>query len=279
MIRKIVSSGRTGVELAGLDVAVKLGLDHGGWAPRGMRNEHGSLPARYGLNEVVAMGFKHAMEQNIMNSDGTLLITRGSRSVETRYAVETALRCQRQLLHVDLSQHSAFEAASLTASWVSLQNIRVVFVTGPSARHDANIYDQVKKILETAVYLEFVKTGLHPELPPMTRRATDTSQRDAPRNVGEAVRRLKEALPLKDRAIIANLQPEELDHLGSGLSDYIKQNFGLYTGNTELLQSCAELGRLIQPLPDEACAVILRTLWRDLQTTHRLRIVKTSSDR
>ena len=221
------------------------------------------------------MGFKHAMEQNIMNSDGTLLITRGRRSVETRYAVETALRCQRQLLHADLSQHSAFEAASLTASWISLQNIRVVFVTGPSARHDANIYDQAKKILETAVYLEFVKTGLHPELPHVSRTGADASQIDAPRNVGEAVTRLKETLPLKDRAIIANLRPDELDHLGAGLSDYIKQNFGLYTGNTELLQSCAEWGQLIQPLPDEACAVILRALWKELQTTHKLRIVKT----
>ncbi len=275
MIRKIVSSGRTGVELAGLDVAVKLGIALGGWAPRGLRNEQGSLPAQYGLQEVAAMGFKYAMEQNIMNSDGTLLITRGVRSVETRYAVETALRCQRQLLHVDLSQHSAFEAASLTASWVSLQNISVVFVTGPSARQDAKIYDQVKKILETAVYLEFVKTGLHPELPPLTPTVVDASRADAPRNVGEAVRRLKKVLPLKDRAIIANLQPEEVDHLGTGLTDYIKQDFGLYTGNTELLQSCAELGRLIRPLPDEACAVILRALWRDLQTTHRLRIVKT----
>ncbi len=275
MIRKIVSSGRTGVEMAGLDVAVKLGIDYGGWAPRGMRNEQGSLPARYGLQQVAAMGFKHAMEQNILNSDGTLLITRGRRCAETRYAVETALRCQRQLLHVDLSQHSAFEAASLTASWASLQNISVVFVTGPSAHHDANIYDHAKKILETAVYLEFVKTGLHPELPPMIRTAADASQIDVPRTVGEAVMRLKEALPLKDRAIIANLRSEELDHLGTGLSDYIKQNFGLYTGNAELLQSCAQLGSLVQPLPDEACVVILRALWKDLQTTHKLRIVKT----
>ena len=274
MISKIVSSGRTGVELAGLDVAAKLGISHGGWAPRGMRNEQGPLPAQYGLQEVLSMGFKHAMEQNIMNSDGTLLITRGRKTIETRYAVETALRHQRQLLHVDLSQHSAFEAASLTSSWVSLQNIKVVFVTGPSAAYDARIYDQTKKILETAFYLEFVKTGLHPEHPPIAPLVENAPQPGMPRSVDEAIARLKKSLPLKDRAIIANMRPEELDHLRSGLSDYIKRNFGIYTGNMELLQSCADLAGLVQPLPEEACAVILRALWKDLQTTHKLRIIK-----
>jgi hypothetical protein len=274
MISKIVTSGRTGVELAGLDVAAKLGISHGGWAPRGMRNDQGPLPAQYGLQEVLSMGFKKAMEQNIMNSDGTLLITRGRKTVETRYAVETALRYQRQFLHVDLSQHSAFEAASLTTTWVSLQNIKIVFVTGPSAHHDAAIYDQTKKILETAFYLEFVKTGLHPEHPPLAPLADDAPRPETPHSVDEAIARLKKILPLKDRAIIANMQPEELDHLRSGLGDYIKQNFGIYTGNMSLLQSCAELAGIVQPLPEEACAVILKALWKDLQTTHKLRIIK-----
>ena len=274
MIRKIVSSGRTGVELAGLDVAGKLGIALGGWTPRGNRNAQGPLPVKYELHEVAAMGFKTAMEQNIKNSDGTLLISRGRRTVESRFAVETALRYQRQLLHVDLSQHSAFEAASLTTSWVSLQNIRVVFVTGPSAEQDANIYEQARKILETAFYLEFVKTGLHPERPRKLPLDGDTSQSNVPGSVDEAVQRLKNTLPLKDRAVIANMQPGELDHLRSGLGEYIKQNFGLYTGNTDLLQSCAQEGSLVQPLADEACAVILRALWRDLQNTHRLRIIK-----
>jgi len=220
------------------------------------------------------MGYKVAMEQNVIDSDGTLLITRGRKTVETRYAVETALRYQRQFLHLDLSQLSAFEAASLTSSWVSLQNIKVVFVTGPMADQDERIYDQTKKILETAFYLEFVKTGLHPEHPPLTPLAEDASQPGMPLSVDEAITRLKKTLPLKDRAMIANMQPEELDHLRSGLGDYIKQNFGIYTGNMALLQSCADWAGLVQPLPEEACAVILRALWKDLQSTHKLRIIK-----
>ena len=275
MIGRIISSGRTGVELAGLDVAVKLGISHGGWAPRGMRNARGPLPERYGLQEVAALGFKHAMEQNIINSDGTLLVTRGRKTVETRFAVETALVHHRQLLHLDLSQYSFFEAASLASSWISLQRINILFVTGPSADSDPTLYDQAKKVMETAFYLGFVKSGLHPHLPTVQTPADDEIQNDFPRNVDAAVERLSDVLELKDRARIANMQPEELDHLRSGLGEFIKQKFGLYSGNTELLRSCSELGRLNRPLPDEACAVILRALWKALRATHKLRVVKS----
>jgi hypothetical protein len=277
MMRKIISSGRTGVEMAALDVAIKLGLAHGGWAQRGMRNEDGPIAARYGLREAVALGFKKAMETNIVESDGTLLFTRGKKSVEMRFAVETALKHQRQFLHVDLSQHSAFEAASLVGSWVSLNHISVGFVTGPVTSRDAAIYQQVKKILETAFYLEFVKTGLHPRYPEKSASVTGMSDYDEaqlPRSVDEAVRQLKEVLPLKDRTIMANMRADELNHMETGLGEYIKQKFGLYMNNSQLVDSCAELGNLIKPLPDEASAVILKALWRDLRSTHKLRVVK-----
>ena len=263
MIQKIISGGRTGVELAGLDVAIKLGIAHGGWVSRGMRNSEGPLSEKYGLEETAALGFKSAMERNIADSDGTL-----------RFAVETTLRLQRQLLHADLSQQSAFEAASLISSWVALQNIRLVFITGPSASEDKNIYEQVKKILETAFYLEFVKTGLHPEHPRLKPLSDPAASPAWPHSVEDAVYRLKQVLPLKDRAVMANMQGGEIDQLRAGLGDYIKENFGLYTGNTALLRSCAQWGGLSEPLADEACAVILRALWKDLQTTHRLRIIK-----
>jgi hypothetical protein len=263
--------------MAALDMAIKLGIAHGGWTGRGMRNEDGAIEKRYGLEEVAEMGFKKAMEQNALQSDGTLLITRGIKSVESQYAVETALRHQRQFLHADLSQHSAFEAASLISSWVSMNHVLVAYITGPSARQDDTIYRDVKKILETAVYLGFVKTGLHPDRPEQTHAALDeeiSENTEFPQSVEEAVQRLKQVLPLKDRTMMANMQADELDHLHTGLGEYIKQKFGLYLDNGPLIQSCAALGNLSQPLPDEACAVILKALWQDLRDTHKLRIIK-----
>jgi hypothetical protein len=277
MIRKIISSGRTGVELAALDVAIRLGLTHGGWAQRGMRNEAGAIEKRYGLTEVDALGFKQAMEENVLNSDGTLLISRGEKTVESKYAVEMALRHKRQFLHVDLSQHSAFEAASLVSSWVSMNHVLVAFVTGPTDLQDPKIYYQGKKILETAFYLEFVKTGLYPEQQKEKDdliNLVDEGTSKFPQSVDEAVQQLKITLPLKDRAVMANMKADELNHLKTGLGEYIKQKFGLYENNPKLVESCAKNGNLVKPIPDEACAVILRALWQDLRTTHKLRVVK-----
>ena len=274
-MRKIISGGQTGVELAALDVAIRLGIAHGGWAPRGLRNEEGPIPDTYDIGEVTALGFQRAMETNIIQSDGTLLVTRGVKNPETRFAVETTLKHHHQLLHIDLSQHSGFEAASLVSSWLNMQQIQVVFVTGPAHSQDSGVYSQVKKILETAFYLEFVKTGLHPTIAqPLVHESEGSQKEHYPLTVNDAITRLKGALPLKDRALMANMQPDELDRLRSGLGEYIKQHFGLYTGNRALLQSCADRGTLLRPLPEEACAVILRALWEDLQATHKLRIVK-----
>lgn len=277
MIERIISSGQTGVELAALEVAIKLGISHGGWTARGKRNTKGQLSPKYKLKEVPEVGFKTAMEKNVMHSDGTLLVTRGKKSAGTQHAVQMALKHQRQLLHVDLSQNSAFEAASLVNSWGSLQKIKVAFVTGTQADSDPGIYAQVIKILETAFYLGFVKTSLYHPLDnrkSRLERLESDPPYDCPSTVPEAVQRLKSVLTLKDRAHLANIQPNQLNHLRTGLSEYIKQKFGLYTGNAYLMDSCAKIGRLENPLVEEACAVILRALWEDLQKTHKLRVIK-----
>jgi hypothetical protein len=274
MIHKLISSGQTGVELAALDVAIKLGIHHGGWVARGRRNAQGRLSQVYNLREVDSLGFKTAMEQNVVEADGTLLITRGKKNVRTQYAVEMSLKHQRQLLHADLSQNSPFEAASLISSWGSLQQISTAFVTGTQADSDSKIYAQTLKILETAFYLVFVKTGVHPPDAAGEPRLSRELSGDYPQTVAEAVARLKLTLSLKDRAHLANIQSDELDHLGSGLGEYIKQTFGLYSGNAALMKSCAEFGHVDNPLVDEACAIILRALWEDLQNTHKLRVIK-----
>ena len=46
---KIVSGGQTGADRAGLDWAIKNGIEHGGWYPKGRRAENGRIDAKYRL--------------------------------------------------------------------------------------------------------------------------------------------------------------------------------------------------------------------------------------
>lgn len=44
---KIISGGQTGAGRAGLDWAIKNGIPHGGWRPKGRKAEDGPLDAKY----------------------------------------------------------------------------------------------------------------------------------------------------------------------------------------------------------------------------------------
>jgi len=43
MIKKIISGGQIGAGRAALDVALKFGIPHGGWIPKGRKTENGTL--------------------------------------------------------------------------------------------------------------------------------------------------------------------------------------------------------------------------------------------
>ena len=77
MITKIISGGQTGAERAALDAAIKLSITHGGWAPVDRKVENGQLPGKYKLKEMLTSSHPKLKERNILDSDGTLIISHG----------------------------------------------------------------------------------------------------------------------------------------------------------------------------------------------------------
>ena len=70
----LVSGGQTGVDRAALDVAIALGIGHGGWCPAGRRSEDGTIPSRYELQETESDDYPARTEQNVIDSDATLIL-------------------------------------------------------------------------------------------------------------------------------------------------------------------------------------------------------------
>ncbi|MDD4274779.1 MAG: putative molybdenum carrier protein [Desulfobacter postgatei] len=73
MIKKIISGGQTGADIAGVDAGISCGVPYGGWLPKGRKTENGPLSGRY--TEFQAMsrgGYPKRTEQNIIDSDGTV---------------------------------------------------------------------------------------------------------------------------------------------------------------------------------------------------------------
>lgn len=152
MLKKIISGGQTGVDRAALDVAMRLGVDHGGWVPKGRMAEDGVLPPHYAVQEMPTAAVEARTEKNVQDSDGTLIISRGSPTGGTDHARKMALKHGRQLLHVDLSLgQQASSAGSLVASWIEMNRIEILNVAGPRASHDPAIYMDAVNILTHAL--------------------------------------------------------------------------------------------------------------------------------
>ena len=95
---KIVSGGQTGVDRGGLQAAMDLGLDWGGWAPKGWRAEDGAIPALYRANmqEHTSANYLGRTRRNVVDSHATLIVTNAyplsGGTLKTRFFCEEALR-------------------------------------------------------------------------------------------------------------------------------------------------------------------------------------------
>jgi len=153
MIEKIISGGQTGADRAALDVALKLGIPHGGWIPKGRKTEKGPLPEKYQLEEMPTESYEARTEQNATDSDGTLIVARGKLTGGSDYTRRMTLKHKKQLLGIDLNFIGHYDAASLAASWIRMQHVKVLNVAGPRASEDRQIYSDVVIILEQIVQI------------------------------------------------------------------------------------------------------------------------------
>ncbi len=95
--RRIVSGGQTGVDRAALEVAIALGIEHGGWCPRGRLAEDGMIPSRYLLTENDSSDYKVRTAQNVAESDATLILHERPLSGGTRLTERVAKRASKPL--------------------------------------------------------------------------------------------------------------------------------------------------------------------------------------
>lgn len=148
MIRKIISGGQTGADQAALDIAIKLNIPHGGWIPKGRKTENGPLPDRYLLQEMPTESYPKRTEQNILHSDGTLIISHGKLTGGSKLTRDLTAKHNKPYLHIDLSKNSASYSAELIRMWLSDNGIKVLNVAGSRASGDPAIYTAAMKVLE-----------------------------------------------------------------------------------------------------------------------------------
>jgi len=265
VIEKIISGGQTGADQGALDTAIRLGIEHGGWIPKGRKTEAGPLADKYHLKEMPSGEYQARTEKNVVSAEATVIISHGPLSGGSQLTQQLAHHHGRPCLHIDLNTQAAFDAARIITDWVKAYDIRVLNVAGPRASEDPLIYQATADILESAYYLGLVQ---------LPGKETAETLASLPETVDQAVTILIKQLRLKDKSAIANLQKDQLESLLQALNIYISDEFALGRGNDLLMTSCTRyLAEELAGEPEPAMAIITE-LWKQLSKTHRLRLVK-----
>jgi len=133
MIKKIISVGQTGADRAALDFALKFFKPSGGWIPKGRITEDGPLPDKYQLQEMPTSSYPKRTEQNVIDSNGTVIFFRGKPTGGTEYTRKMVLKHKKQLVHIDLNLKTSYDAAYRILSWIEFYHINILNVAGPRA--------------------------------------------------------------------------------------------------------------------------------------------------
>lgn len=95
---KIVSGGQTGVDQGALQAARDLGLEWGGWVPKGWRTENGTLNLIYRekMREHASANYLARTRKNVIDSHATLIIVNAyplsGGTLKTRFFCQEAMR-------------------------------------------------------------------------------------------------------------------------------------------------------------------------------------------
>jgi hypothetical protein len=138
-IKKVISGGQTGVDIAALKVAQNLNIDTGGWAPPELQNEAGKIPAFYNLHptpnehssEAPNIGRSQRTEWNVRDSDGTLVILPQKEFSDpgTSFTIQIAKRLEKPFFIIFLDKEIP---KYRFGEWLIENQIQILNIAGPA---------------------------------------------------------------------------------------------------------------------------------------------------
>jgi hypothetical protein len=152
-LKKIVSGGQTGADIAGIDAAIAYKIPYGGWIPKGRLTEDGPLPPEYQLQEMPTASYPKRTAQNVIDSDGTVIFTHGALTGGSLLTRKKAVQHGRPVLHLDLARLTNEEAMHSLVDFIEQNDIEVLNVAGSRGSKDPELYDNVFKIMYSVLIM------------------------------------------------------------------------------------------------------------------------------
>ena len=152
-ITKIISGGQAGVDRAALDWAIERAVPHGGWCPKGRIAEDGPLDNCYRLQETDSAGYRQRTRQNVVDSDGTLILNIGELDGGSLETQRLADRFGKQCLVIQLDLGRDNENVSKVTEWLQTHSIAVLNIAGPRESKRPGVYQLTFGFLTRLLYV------------------------------------------------------------------------------------------------------------------------------
>ncbi len=155
----VVSGGQTGADRAALDWAIGVGMPHGGWCPRGRKAEDGPLATQYALQEMPSEDYGARTRQNVIDSDGTLIVNTGELEGGTLKTIRIAEKLCKPHLLLQMDGGVQEDNVRDFIFWTRRESIFKVNIAGPRASKRPDIYHLVRELLDQAAAAFYYPIG------------------------------------------------------------------------------------------------------------------------
>lgn len=143
--KQIISGGQEGADLGGSEAAIILGIEPGGWVPKGGRNENGRMSeaqmSRYKFKEHVSSSYNGRTASNVIDSDGTAIFG-DVMSPGSRLTVKLCQQLNKPYI--------VNPTAELLHDWVKLNNIEVMNTAGNRESGNPGIFVRTRDLVVEA---------------------------------------------------------------------------------------------------------------------------------
>lgn len=149
---KIYSGGQTGADRGGLNAALAVGMEIGGWCPKGRRAEDGRIPLKYPLKETATDDYPPRTEMNVKNSSATVIFSWGDTlSRGCRLTMRLAEKHKKPYILIEARDQSEEAAASKLATFLKQHNPEILNVAGNRESKAPGIELTVERVILMAL--------------------------------------------------------------------------------------------------------------------------------
>jgi len=143
----IISGGQTGVDRAALDAALQNEYPCGGWCPKGRKAEDGMIPEKYPLIESTRADYRQRTKQNVVDSDGTVIIYFKYLTGGTQLTLKYCINEKKPYLLIDADELSEERSSKKIQTFVKDFSITKLNCAGPRGSGEPRAYPYTKSII------------------------------------------------------------------------------------------------------------------------------------